>query len=182
MKYHYYHVNNFHSLNECKAIYDFCMNNISKSIDDFPAIDVKKTSKVDYCYYGSVRDAVEKIKHMTLDINRQYFGFDLHEKSNFDTVNINTYTEDNRGEYDWHTDGTTDEIWDAKLTVILNLSFDSYTGGDFQLFLNKPTTITEFNSLGSLIIFPSFIHHRVLPVTQGKRITLSQWFLGPVLR
>jgi len=182
MKYSYYHIPKFHSISECKAIYNHCLENINHSIEDFPAVDVVKTSKVKYCYFGNVKDALDKIKHITIDINRQFFGFDLYEKSNFDTANLNEYSDTNQGEYGWHSDGHLDGIWDSKLTVILNLSQDEYEGGDFEIFLNKPIKINEFKESGSLLIFPSFLHHRVTPVTKGHRITLSQWFLGPALR
>lgn len=182
MKYSYYHIPNFHSVHECQAILNFCLDNVNNSIDDFPAIDVVKTSKVKYCFFGNVKEALDKIKHMTLDINRQFFGFELFEKSNYDTANINEYNAENNSEYGWHSDGNLGGVWDSKLTVILNLSQETYEGGDFELFLNKPVKIEEFKETGSLIIFPSFIHHRVTPVTKGKRTTLSQWFLGPNFR
>ena len=35
---------------------------------------------------------------------------------------------------------------------------------------------------GSICVFPSFTHHRVSPVTKGKRLSLVQWNLGPEWR
>ena len=32
---------------------------------------------------------------------------------------------------------------------------------------------------GSIVIFPSYIWHRVSPVTKGTRLSLVQWNLGP---
>ena len=37
-------------------------------------------------------------------------------------------------------------------------------------------------SKGTAIVFPSFIWHRVTPVTKGIRYSVVAWFLGPPLR
>ena len=33
---------------------------------------------------------------------------------------------------------------------------------------------------GSIIVFPSFVEHRVTPVTEGIRYSLVSWFVGPL--
>jgi len=55
---------------------------------------------------------------------------------------------------------------------------EGFQGGDFQFhkgYLNnniiKPTQ-------GTIIMFPSWILHRVTPVTKGTRYSLVSWFLG----
>jgi predicted 2-oxoglutarate/Fe(II)-dependent dioxygenase YbiX len=46
----------------------------------------------------------------------------------------------------------------------------------------NPKDIVEINSIlikkGSLIVFPSDMWHRVLPVTKGVRISLVGWCYG----
>ena len=32
---------------------------------------------------------------------------------------------------------------------------------------------------GYMIVFPSFLAHKVEPVTEGERISLAMWFWGP---
>lgn len=182
MKYDWHCVKGFHSKNECLQIVNYLKSNVSHSLEDFKAIGVVKTSHVDVCVYGQVRDALEKIKHMVMKVNQTDFGFDLYEPSNYDVVHLNTYDSSNFGEYQWHSDGTKNDCWDSKLTVLLNLSTEEYTGGEFQLFLNEPFHVQDFDNPGSLLIFPSFLHHRVNPVKSGKRISLAQFFLGPNFR
>ena len=50
---------------------------------------------------------------------------------------------------------------------------------DFEIYGldddNKIPTMKE----GSIIVFPSFINHRVAPVTKGTRYSLVAWFVGP---
>ena len=38
--------------------------------------------------------------------------------------------------------------------------------------------IKELNKKGSMIVFPSFIRHRVKPVTKGTRHSLVLWHIG----
>ena len=93
------------------------------------------------------------------------------------------------GYYTWHADGigSHNEVYHdpdnkfrhgntRKLTmsVILN---DDYTAGDLEIFKadNPLPKLKE----GSIVVFPSFLHHRVTPVTEGTRYSLVSWFLGP---
>ena len=66
------------------------------------------------------------------------------------------------------------------MTVLLN---DNYEGGEFQFATlnNEKCTIDtpEFNKIGSIVVFPSDMEHRVAPVTKGIRYSLVTWFLGP---
>ena len=66
------------------------------------------------------------------------------------------------------------------MTVLLN---DNYEGGEFEFATyNKEECeikTPEFNKIGSIIVFPSDMEHRVAPVTKGIRYSLVTWFLGP---
>ena len=97
--------------------------------------------------------------------------------------------------YDWHCDS-----WDKpyphegemkgkirKLSVTVTLTDPKkYKGGELEFdFKNldpdkKRNTITcdEILPKGSLVVFPSFVWHRVKPVTKGVRHSLVIWNLG----
>ena len=66
------------------------------------------------------------------------------------------------------------------MTVLLN---DDYEGGEFQFATyNKEKceiSVPEFNKIGSIVVFPSSMEHRVAPVTKGIRYSLVVWFVGP---
>lgn len=88
------------------------------------------------------------------------------------------------GKYDWHIDtnwGDTDGR-DRKLSVTVQLSDGSdYLGGDFQFFeVDGPKE--HIRDKGTVLIFPSYLKHRVTPVTEGVRKTLVAWFEGPSWR
>jgi len=99
------------------------------------------------------------------------------------------------GFYGWHSDGGADclstynkpdnkflngNARKLSMTILLN---DNYEGGEFQFCTykeEKPHISTpEINSTGSIIVFPSFLEHRVAPVTKGTRYSLVAWFVGP---
>jgi len=73
-----------------------------------------------------------------------------------------------------------------KLSLTLQLTDKSqYTGGDFQFKWIKENqdllevlTVDGAKDIGTVIVFPSFIDHRILPITKGKRESLVNWSLG----
>jgi len=89
------------------------------------------------------------------------------------------------GKYDWHVD--TD--WcdargylDRKLSITVQLSDPSeYEGGDFE-FLEVEQIPPWGKNKGSVLVFPSYLSHRVSPVTSGVRRSLVAWFSGPKWR
>ena len=109
------------------------------------------------------------------------------------------FTKYNKGQYyDWHCDG-----WDRpylrkegdpsngkirKLSVTVSLSEGGvdYKGGELEFdFRNldpdKKRNIRKCKEIlpkGSLIIFPSFVWHRVCPIKKGTRHSLVMWNLG----
>lgn len=158
-------------------------SNINYDGTDVPAEGIVKTSKVISSKYGSARNLLEPLRQFVLHINNINFGFDLFDITDDDSLIYNTYSSENKGEYSWHKDSTNNEIFDHKLTVLVNLSTEEYTGGEFQLFLNNgEEPIYEFSKPGSVLIFPSWTIHRVTPVTTGTRNTLTQFFSGPLVR
>lgn len=91
------------------------------------------------------------------------------------------YHATNSGHYDWHHD-----VWfksarsyARKLSVIAQLSLPAeYQGGVLEFFgVENPAV--QFAPRGSVLIFPSFLQHRVLPVTKGTRRSLVTWVEGP---
>jgi PKHD-type hydroxylase len=75
-----------------------------------------------------------------------------------------------------------------KLSVTISLNDQSqYDGGNLQFDLgpHRPDrfhTCTEIRPKGSVIVFPSYVHHQVTPVTRGTRYSLVCWNLGAPFR
>jgi len=121
---------------------------------------------------------VERIMRFVHASNRTNFGFDIVAPVE---LQFTEYRETNMGHYDWHHD-----VWlessrpfSRKLSVVVQLSSpDEYQGGEFEFFgLQNPGA--TFLPQGSILIFPSFLQHRVLPVTKGLRRSLVTWVEGP---
>ena len=62
---------------------------------------------------------------------------------------------------------------DSKL-VFVQVMNDEYEGGDLYID-NELVKLSK----GDIVVFPSFMQHRVDPITSGTRITLSGWAAGP---
>jgi len=65
--------------------------------------------------------------------------------------------------------GTTRKL---SMTIVLN---EDYEGGEFEFFQDD-NLIKE--KTGTVIVFPSYIVHKVRPVTKGTRYSLVTWFCG----
>ena len=96
--------------------------------------------------------------------------------------------------YDWHRDSSEKPYDDPnnknsvgkirKLSATVALSPpEDYRGGNLEFnfgnsIKSKATVCEEAKSQGSIIVFPSFMFHRVTPVTKGTRYSLVLWQLG----
>ena len=93
-------------------------------------------------------------------------------------VQLAIYDEKNQGFYRWHMDiaprSTTRKI---SITMPLNEPSE-YEGGNLELNgAGVPNKVPQ--QQGTVITFPSFILHRVTPVTKGTRYSLVAWITGP---
>lgn len=89
------------------------------------------------------------------------------------------------GHYNWHVDAGPNLPVHRKLSVVLGLSDPSeYEGGDFELNHggDHEKALKIRLQRGQMIAFPSWMPHRVTPVTSGQRLTLVGWVLGPRFR
>lgn len=131
----------------------------------------KETVIVDFLWY-----------HI-LEANRNAFGFDIDYLTE---IQYTTYYSNNLGKYDWHQDifWANPRCYDRKLSVTVQLTDPSeYDGGDFEFDPCVPAPDpVEVRRKGTVIVFPSFLSHRVTPVTRGTRKSLVSWAEGPKFR
>jgi PKHD-type hydroxylase len=116
------------------------------------------------------------------------FQWDWNESSQFTIYKKGHY-------YGWHTDQAINPMKyknkklpkgrrDISLTLQLT-DRTQYEGGDFQFKwiqdrqdLLEVITVDDAKDIGTIIIFPSFIYHQVLPITKGQRESLVNWSVG----
>lgn len=106
--------------------------------------------------------------------NNNAFGFDV---SGCIETQLVEYLAEDKGFYDYHIDSKlcdADGMVDRKLTCIIMLSDQSdFTGGELMIG-NKEIILNK----GCALVFPSFLTHKVNPVTSGRRYTLVAWQYG----
>ena len=84
------------------------------------------------------------------------------------------------GHYDWHIDSKAPiNNVQRKLSISILLN-DDFEGGGLELESNKGENVLK--SQGDIVVFPSFLHHRVIPVTDGVRYSAVTWGYGPAFR
>ena len=83
----------------------------------------------------------------------------------------------NGGFYGWHNDSNIISENPRKLSFTLLLNDSSeFKGGKLEFKNEKEQPTLE---QGTIIVFPSFIEHRVTPVTSGERYSAVTWMHGP---
>lgn len=124
---------------------------------------------------------MDRIIALVRDANRQVFGYDLTDFS--ESAQVARYGADREGHFDWHSDiGDGRLASKRKLTMVVQLSEPSaYTGGALELMPGSGI-VTADTALGAATLFPSFVLHRVTPVTEGERRSLTIWCHGPAFR
>lgn len=104
----------------------------------------------------------------------QIYRFDV---EGIKEMQIAKYDESEQGFFDWHMDISTGFLSrKISLSVPLN-SPDEYEGGDLEFNEGIPRTLPQKE--GCVVSFPSFVLHRVTPVTKGCRYSLVGWVHGP---
>ena len=99
---------------------------------------------------------------------------------NISELEFTEYRSEENGHYDWHHDvnWSSEDIFDRKISVTVQLSDEKeYEGGNFEF--DEIKTNINFKSQGTILIFPSYLRHKVTPVKSGIRRSLVAWFFGP---
>jgi len=116
----------------------------------------------------------------------------------FDWSESCQFTKYSKGQYyDWHQDSSNVPYNNPgnlnfngkirKLSVTCSLSDPKdYKGGELEFNFNNPENSKKNNikkckeilPRGSIVVFPSFVWHRVCPVIKGTRFSLVIWNIG----
>lgn len=124
---------------------------------------------------------MDRMMRLTAQANREAFGFDLTDFA--ESAQVARYGAEREGHFDWHSDiGAGALAARRKLTVVVQLSDPAgYDGGALEL--RPDSSIRQAPAdRGTAVIFPSFVLHRVTPVTTGTRWSLTLWSHGPAFR
>ncbi len=124
---------------------------------------------------------MERIITLVARANREAFDFALTEFA--ESAQVARYGAEREGHFDWHSDiGAGAAASRRKLTMVVQLSQpDGYEGGALELMPDAHIRKAA-SGLGTATVFPSFVLHRVTPVTAGERWSLTIWAHGPAFR
>lgn len=113
--------------------------------------------------------------------NRSVFDFDVTDFA--ESPQVAHYDASAEGHFDWHADTGDGRLAERrKLTIVVQLSeAEEYEGGALQV-RPGPQILDADTARGSATLFPAFLLHRVTPVTQGARRSLTVWCHGPAFR
>lgn len=123
-----------------------------------------------------------RLLQATEHVNDNFYNFDL---SGFDFFQYTEY-EGEGSNYDWHVDIVFGEIMPKGMELMRKISGSlilsnpsEYKGGNFEIMIGGQSIEPIVQKRGSIIFFPSFVMHRVAPLTEGKRKSLVFWVMGP---
>jgi len=159
------------------------------SEDDIKDVSKKRKSNIVWMNDRWIYNEIHPYIHTANKNAGWNFQWDFSESCQFTKYKLNQF-------YDWHCDSWSKpynrpEQPDRhgkirKLSVTVSLSDENdYEGGDFEFDFrnddkgtNQPRLCKEIRPKGSVVVFPSFVWHRVKPVTSGTRYSLVIWNLG----
>ena len=190
LEHNYYYFKKAVPILTCKKILNAGRKKIIKEALTFKGMEkVKRDCKVAWINDKWIYDIINPFIHKANKEAGWNFQWDWNESSQFTIYEKGEY-------YGWHADqhpkshkhqskNINGKI--RKLSLTLQLTDKTkYEGGDFQFKwiqadkkdLLNVITVDDAKDIGTVIVFPSFIHHQVLPITKGKRESLVNWSLG----
>lgn len=149
--------------------------------DDYSAV---RNSKVGWISHNQQTAwFYDRMAFIARCLNGQFYKFDLWGFS--EDFQYTVYDGTEKDHYTWHVDMISDSTntnSPRKLSMVLQLSEpDSYRGGNLQIMTSASFTDVR-KERGVVAAFPSYVLHRVTPVTQGIRKTIVIWITGPQFR
>lgn len=118
-----------------------------------------------------------KFQDMIAEANDELWNFNI-----YDIVEEIQYTEyhaSDMGHYDWHQDIGPGDASLRKISLTVQLTDSNlYEGGDLEIWQGGEVRDKTPRGSGIVIIFPSYMMHRVTPVTKGVRRSLVLWVGG----
>ena len=166
--------NNAFSKEECQTIINIAKDKGLIKGTTKEESDVRD-SKISWLYPIDKMDWVyRRVTDITLNLNERFFKFDLFGLSEgFQFTNYEAPS----GKYGKHVDRAIN-FPVRKLSISIQLTNpEEYEGGELYLYDDDKGTLMD-KAQGTLIIFPSYVLHEVMPVTKGERNSLVTWVTG----
>jgi PKHD-type hydroxylase len=150
--------------------------------DNQQDLSLRKSDIALVSYSPSNEWLFQKLRGVAEFLNDEFYKFDL---TGFDKFQYTVYQETG-SEYVFHTDIAFGDMLPPTSHLTRKLSFSlilsdpgDYTGGEFEFYTvnNQPEAVTQ--TKGRVLAFPSWMLHRIAPITSGARKSLVFWVEGP---
>ena len=121
------------------------------------------------------------LAHNLAQANAEIFNFEL---KGFSEIQCGIYSGTDQDHYSWHADSSyLVPGMSRKLSVSILLDdVSTFEGGKMEVKLDSNESVELEQRLGRALLFPSYMLHRVTPVTKGVRRSLVVWLVGPDFR
>jgi len=125
------------------------------------------------------------LENLVNQANLSHFNFDIISTS--ESLQYTEYKGSDYGQYKWHIDSFEPAAPPyRKLSLTIQLSDpNEYEGGDLEISIPQPEKnliLKAPKEKGKIIVFPSYLYHRITPVTKGTRKSLVWWVGGTPFR
>ncbi len=159
---------------ECEKIINIAKNKGLIQGTTFGKPDVRK-NKVSWLFSNDDMEWVfRRVTDIILNLNDKFFKFDIFGlNEGFQFTNYKAPSD----KYGKHVDSALNTLV-RKLSISIQLTDPKeYEGGELYLYNSDKGDLMD-KTQGTLIMFPSYILHEVMPVTKGERNSLVTWVTG----
>ena len=172
------------SQSECDTLIALCQSAPMTDAGLVRATTAHRIRRAELSWLDDLPEAawvMDRMMRVVAETNREAFNFDLTEFA--ESPQVARYGAEREAHFDWHSDiGSGALAVKRKLTIVVQLSDPlDYDNGNLELRPDANIHPTP-RDRGTAIVFPSFVLHRVTPVTKGTRWSLTLWSHGPAFR
>jgi len=127
---------------------------------------------------GQTHWLFSRLEQVVQQLNGQYYKYDIY-KDLRERLQYTVYESSQGGHYNWHVDHGALGVDPRKLSISVQLSDPSaYQGCDLELNFGDDS-VPAPRARGTVIVFSSYVLHRVTPIIAGVRKSLVAWVSGP---
>jgi PKHD-type hydroxylase len=182
LDYHFYHFDSYFTKKFCNQVINFGKKiNLQKGVVGNNDLNTSiRDSNVCFLNENWIK---KEIYFLIKEANDATWNYNLSfpENIQFTEYALNQH-------YDWHVDtdvkkNSMDKIRKLSMIVALNSS-EEYEGGDvliknMNIFSKEDIfKLDILKKTGSVVVFPSFLFHKVMPIVSGVRYSLVNWIRG----
>jgi PKHD-type hydroxylase len=131
-------------------------------------------------------DGIDDLNNLILgyvnQVNEEVFRFDIEKLGDVTYTNYGKYRDTGGNSRCWHMDSSfsSPKAIQKKLSVHIQLADPTeYEGGDFIFKDVENPPADKLRKKGTVLVFPSYLEHKITKVTSGEYRNITAFVLGP---